>query len=375
VIPILSQIPIPEAPSFAVDWEAIDARFEWVRAMRGCPQDAKHHAEGDVWIHTRMVVEALAAMPAWRALDDEGRALVFTAALLHDVGKPDRTKTDADGRISSRGHSTHGALLARRILWRLGAPFAFREAVCAIIRSHQVPFFLVDRADAKRTAVAISQTARCDHLALVAEADARGRICADQQRIVDNVALFRELCDELGCLRAPAPFPSSHARVLYFRGDSDDPTYRPHEAFTADVVLMCGLPGAGKNTWIDTNLTGWPVVSLDAIRAEMRIPPVGPQGEVVARARELAREHLRAGRAFVWNATSLTRPIRNASIALFLGYGARVRVAYVEVPEPVLRAQNRGRAARVPDVAIDRLLAKWEVPDATEAHEVTYAIT
>jgi predicted kinase len=365
---------VPQSPDWRVDWNALDAELDWVRAMRGTPQDPVHHAEGDVWIHTRMVLEALCAMPAWRALDAEAREIVYLASLLHDVAKPRCTRTEHDGRITSRGHSASGAILARRILWRMSVPFLAREAICALVRYHQAPFFLIEKDDAARSARAISQRARCDHLALVAEADARGRHCADAGRLLDNTALFRELCAETGCLREPAAFPSAHARVLYLRGDTNDPHYRPHEDFRAEVVLMSGLPGTGKDAWVRANLDGWPVVSLDQIRGELEVDPADAQGEVIARARDLAREHLRAGRRFVWNATNLSKQLRTTVGNVFFDYGARVRVVYVEVPETVLRAQNRGRNAAVPDAVVERLLDRWEVPEPGEAHEVSYVV-
>jgi predicted kinase len=370
----MNAIPYPRPPGWHVDWNEIDARFDWVRAMRRVPQDPIHHAEGNVWIHTRMVVEALSEMPAWRALDAPEREIVFAAALLHDVAKPSCTKAEADGRITARGHSIRGAVLARRLLWQMDVPFAQREAVCALVRHHQAPFFLIERDDANRMARTISQTARCDHLALVAEADARGRRCADPRRLLDNIALFRELCDECACLAGPAPFPSAHSRLLYLRGDSSDPHYLPHEAFRMDVVVMSGLPGAGKDWWVRKNLGHWPLVSLDQIRHELDVAPSDSQGEVVAQARELAREHLRLGRGFVWNATNLSQRLRTTVVNLLLGYSARVRIVYVEVPAMTLRTQNRARPTVVPDAIIDRLLERWEVPEPGEAHEISYVV-
>src|SRR4051812_24144708 len=159
--------PCPTPPDYRVAWDDYDARFPWVRALRGCPQDPVHHAEGDVWVHTRMVCEALAALPAWRALPEEERDVLFAAAVLHEVAKPECTRVEHDGRVGARGHSRRGSLLARRLLWERGAPFGAREQVTALVRHHQVPYHLLDRADARRLCIEVSQTARCDHLALL----------------------------------------------------------------------------------------------------------------------------------------------------------------------------------------------------------------
>lgn len=366
---------VPRPPSFAVDWDALDRRFEWVRAMRGVVQDPIHHAEGDVWIHTRLVCEAMARLDAFRALTEEERTIAFAAALLHDVGKPRRTVVGPDGRVTSKGHSTHGAMLARTILWRLAVPFAAREAIVALVRHHQEPFWLLEREDPLRLVAASSQRARCDLLALLAEADARGRTCADQARILDAIALFRAFAEEQGCLTSPYAFPSDHARFLYLAGRQSYAGHAPHEAFRCEVTLMSGFPGAGKDRWVTENARGVPVVSLDRLRGELDVDPEDEQGTVVSAARDEARAHLRAGTSFVWNATNLSRRIRAQCIRLFADYDARIRIVYVEVPEPVLHAQNRSRAARVPERVLEALLDRWEVPDATEAHEVTYAVT
>src|SRR5262245_24279320 len=107
----------PAALDWRVDWDALAAEFPALHTLAGCPQDPIHHAEGDVWIHTRMVAEAMAALPAWRVLDDIDRQVLFAAALLHDVARPECTRTEDNGRITSRGHSRRGAVLTRGILW------------------------------------------------------------------------------------------------------------------------------------------------------------------------------------------------------------------------------------------------------------------
>ena len=80
---------VPRPPDWRLDWTALDAGYPWVKAMHGCPQDPVYHAEGDVWVHTRMVCEALVDDPAWRALDELARRILFSATLLHDVAPQD----------------------------------------------------------------------------------------------------------------------------------------------------------------------------------------------------------------------------------------------------------------------------------------------
>ena len=59
---------------------------------------------------------------------------------------------------------------------------------------------------------------------------------------------------------------------------------------------------------------------------------------------------------------------------LFITYKAYVKIVYVEVPYHKLHLQNKGREAVVPKNAVDKLVAKLEVPAPWEAHEVSYYI-
>jgi predicted kinase len=365
---------LPLRPDFDVPWDDLDRSFAWVRRLRDCPQDPQHHAEGDVWTHTRMVCEAMAADSTWRALSETDRRVTWLSALLHDVAKPECTGTDLDGRIHARGHSQRGSVMARAILWRLLLPFEERERICALVARHQLPFWLLERGDPLAPALAVSVATRCSDLAMLAEADARGRRCLDQRKLLDAVELFRTFCDEQGCLERRWAFPSDHSRFRYFQRPGSDPSHHAHESFRCEVVVMSGLPGAGKDRWIAEHLPGWPVVSLDELRGELDVEPTDNQGTVIQAARERAREHLRAGRSFVWSATNLSRALRSQTIRLAADYDARVRVVYVEAPPDVLFRQNAQRARPVPEAVIERLLDRWEVPDATEAHEVLHVV-
>jgi len=363
----------PAPPDWQVEWNAIDESFSWIQQLRGCRQDEIYHGEGDVWIHIRMVVEALASFDAWRQLPESERFILFAAALLHDVAKPACTRLD-QGRITSRGHSQRGAIDARQILWQMHASFPIREQICALIEHHQAPFHLIDHDNAQRRAFRISQTAHCRLLALLARVDALGRICNDQETLLANISLFEELCRECGCLDSPRAFPSAHSRFEYFRSEARNPDYLAHEDFSCRVTVISGLPGAGKDTWIKDHLPGLPAISLDALRIELDEEATGSQGRVVRAAREKAREFLRRHEDFVWNATNLSRDLRTQLIDLLTAYRAQVRIVYIEASPDALFRQNRERSNPVPAAAIERMLGRWQVPSPIEAQQVEYWI-
>ena len=362
---------IPSPPDWRVDWPALTNRFEWIRAMKECPQSPIHHAEGDVWIHAKMVCESLVALPEWRELPDHDRELMFTAALLHDVAKPACTRTE-DGRITSRGHSSRGALMARRILWELAMDVHTREHVCALVRYHQYPYYLIHRSDALRSILRISQSVRCDFLAMLARADVMGRICDDQQALLTKIDFFADFAREHSCLTQPSPFPSPLSRFEYFRSETRDPHYDAHDNFKSETILMSGLPGSGKDSWIKTYAPNLPMISLDEIRAEIGAPPTGNQGEVVHLAKERARALLRENRDFVWNATNLTHEMRGQLVDLFTAYHSRVRIVHVEAPYSALFERNRNRPRTVPEDALNKMIDHWELPDPTEAPKVEW---
>ena len=364
--PFNTLVPAPSAAS--IDWRLMEDAFDWFRQLSGCPQDAVFHAEGDVDVHTRLVVEALIADPAWQNLEYAERESLFWAALLHDVAKPACTRIEADGRVTAPGHSRRGQIMARRILSGMGVPFGQREQICHLVTHHQLPFFLIERERPQRRAHLISYQTRCDLLAILAAADARGRVCPDAARLLDNIALFTELCCEEGCLSQPKAFASAHSRFLYFRLEHRAADYEAFDDWQGEATLLSGLPGSGKDTWLAANAGGREVISLDDLRDDLDVDPAGPQGAVIAAAREQARTLLRTKRPFVWNATNISRQLRTQLIDLFADYKAKVRIVYLEAPERERVRRNLGRRNPVPDKAIARMLDRWEPPDLTECH-------
>jgi predicted kinase len=364
------------ADQVAIDWDDVARRLPFAPSMRACIQDATYHAEGDVWTHTVAVVEQLRRRRAEAGISDDRWAGLFLAALLHDIAKPATRseEVDAEGRLRVHhyGHSRIGALMAWEFLWRLGLPRRVREQVFHLVRWHQRPFHLVFAPTLERDVITFSQVGDWRELLALAHADNLGRIAPNIGETAAALDLLREEITERSCINGPWRFPSEAARVWFGRADGRSPWFDPPAPKGSHVVVTCGLPGAGKDTWCRREFAGWPQVSLDRLRETLDIAPDGNQGQVIQAAMDEARGHLRAKRRFVWNATNVTRLNRDKAVGLCLDYDAFVEIHAFDPQPERLFAQNRGRAAQVPQAVMERLIQKWEPPSMLEAHRIVW---
>jgi putative nucleotidyltransferase with HDIG domain len=367
------------ALNLQINWTEILATFPCLKSLASCEQNPIYHAEGNVWIHTQLVCEALISLPDWQAMNAQDRSLLFAAALFHDIAKPMATQIAEDGNIiTAKGHVNLGARIVRQILQDLQTPFAIREVIVAVVKYESLALWFWDKPQPLRSIIKASQLVRCDWLALIAEADVRGRICAERDTLLATIEFFREFCREHDCFVRGAspvenrayPFASDLSRFIYFHKEDADPTYLAYDDTRFEVILMCRLPGTGKDYWIAENCPDLPVISLDKLRQEMKISPTEEQGSIVRAGRELARGYLQSETPFVWNATNIVKSIRSGLIGLFAGYRARIRIVYLEVPIDRLLQQNRSRKTPVPTAVIDRYHDRLEIPDLTEAHQL-----
>ena len=95
-----------------------------VARMKGVPQPPEFHPEGDVWVHTLLMLEMM---------DQPGSTLAL-GVLLHDVGKPPTFRV-AD-RIRFDDHTEVGARMAEEICKRLRLSNPETEQVVALVRNH-----------------------------------------------------------------------------------------------------------------------------------------------------------------------------------------------------------------------------------------------
>ena len=98
-----------------------------VLPLIGCEQPPEWHPEGDVYIHTRIMLEMLAP---------DAPLDLCLATLLHDIAKPTTRTIDPNGRIRFNGHDALGAEMTTEILTRLRYPNAVIRDTAHMVSRH-----------------------------------------------------------------------------------------------------------------------------------------------------------------------------------------------------------------------------------------------
>lgn len=154
------------------EMDQLDHWFPELAALIGVPQPPQWHAEGDVWNHTMMVLDAAAAV---RDQVDNPYAFML-AALAHDVGKAVTTTVDGDA-IHAYAHETAGLPIAERLLTRITHEKSVIAYALELIEHHMKPYALAASGAAiKATNRLFDRVADPHALIRLAAADNAGRI-------------------------------------------------------------------------------------------------------------------------------------------------------------------------------------------------------
>jgi putative nucleotidyltransferase with HDIG domain len=358
------------------NWEQLK-KFSWVNDMHGVPQSPVFHAEGDVAIHTQMVLAALENLPEYKALNEQEQEIVWVAALMHDIEKRSTTVTDENGNIVSPGHAKKGAATTRQILYRdFAVPFEIREQVVGLVRYHGLPLWVFDKPDPVQALLKASLEVNISLLAMLAKADVLGRVCSDTDELLFKIGLFTELAVEYDCRDKPKQFASALSKFQYFRKADRHPDFESFDDTKTGIIIMSGIAGSGKDFFIHKNYPSLPVVSLDDMRRKLKISygDTKGNGRIIQAAKEQAKEYLRKETPFVWNATNITLQMREQLVDLVEPYKPVIKMVYVETSYNKLIAQNKNRDFAIPLQAIEKMVDKLEVPKLWEAMEVEYVI-
>jgi tRNA nucleotidyltransferase (CCA-adding enzyme) len=197
--------------------------FPELHAMIDVKQDPQWHPEGDVWVHT---LECMDVFASERLNDRDEDLIVGLAVLLHDLGKAETTKVEADGRIHAYGHEAASEPLAKKFLDQITRETKLLEEILPLVRWHGQPYELwkTQSGDASVRRLAKKVT-RIDRLIRIDSADRQGRGPASRGVPSPQGQWLSERAHALH-VEASAPKPILMGRHLIALG------YKPSDLFS-----------------------------------------------------------------------------------------------------------------------------------------------
>ena len=199
--------------ALALELGVVDRLWPELKALVGCEQEPEWHPEGDVWVHTLLVIDQ--ARQRIGDLDRGRAAAIMLGAVCHDLGKPAFT-IFKDGRIRSPGHEEGGVEPATSLLDRLNVHtldgYDVRRTVLGLTAQHLKPgmFHKSPTPVSDGAFRRLAQKVDLELLARLAKADCLGRTGTFDCSAMD---WFLERARALGVEHAP-PAPLLLGRHL-----------------------------------------------------------------------------------------------------------------------------------------------------------------
>ncbi len=252
--------------------------FPTIERLATTPQEPAFHPEGDVWTHTKLVIDQARRLTVDQP--EPERLVIALAAFTHDLGKVSTTET-VDGRIRSRDHERAGADPTRDFLERAGFPEGIIRKVIPLVTEHLKPALLYNSelrgqwvsGGALRRLARRVYPATIEQLTLVATADHLGRgpfpqsdgTTAWPMSDPSSAWLLRE-ATELR-LHEGKPEPVLYGRDLVERG------WPPGPIFGQAIRLAEGLAEHGRSKGRILELidaAGDPTAAIAALQSELQ---------------------------------------------------------------------------------------------------------
>lgn len=382
------------------------SQWEEFRALKSTPQDPEWHAEGDVLIHTEMVLNECTPMIPF--LEPAEVKYLYLSALFHDIAKPETTRYDEELKHTiAPGHERIGGIRTRSMLRVLSEDITNdeRRLISQLVATHH----LVKRSVKKFEANDVDAVPYLERLATRVDtkllwalemADMKGRTCVDQAKQIEFVEFFRMLCEEHNIFgKAPTPW--------FVEGQVDDIPFTDHtiesyalaemhrrrllglikdeyqaKAFLYEVaktrqkipyiIFPIGVAGSGKSQAYESLPKGMTRISPD-LQREIEYGDESNQenhGKIYQACTEQLKEVLRSGDRAYFDATNIVPDLRKKVVDICHDYGAMVAFWVFDISLETLKKRNRERSRKVPEFVLERQMSKFEWPMPEESHRV-----
>ena len=366
-----------------VNWD-----FVWslphFKEMENTQQNPRWHMEGTCKEHTRLVVEnALKFMEIESSWSLRRKRRFILAALFHDVGKPKTTFLgEKDGNWHSYGHENVGSKIVREMLWDWD--IYDREYIAHMVKWHMEPLFYQNAKNPEEIVNKITKDVPFEDIYMLKMCDLEGALqdpsCSTKERDKEILKEFREVGRKLNNIPWISMLQFFPLRpqpdINNWVGCSGDvPCYKSYES--SEVHIMIGLPGSGKNRYVDFLKEKYPekefvILSRDDIRVELgyctedeKIVGTEKQEKKVTEIfNQRLLEAVDAKKPVIINNVNQSKKRRKA-FKTFLG-NRKIRWYYWYIEAPTLQDNFDRRKGQISESVFYNMIQNFDFPEPEE---------
>lgn len=383
--------------------------FPLLKELIKTEQDPIWHSEGNVHIHTNMVLNEMYKIFEEYNIKESDQYILLMSAIFHDIAKPLTSKwKEIKGvqHLTSKGHEYEGmSYLCYRLLEDETITKEERTNILDLVGYHQLPkLFVVKESYNQWHYKILTERTAGKYFYYLELADMRGRETEDKDSQIEYIELFKMFASDYDCFYSKSnidkelenlfktnfeeksekalSFLIGKTKKRLFDNDILDPLvsyqkYYEHKDNHSIVYVLCGLPGSGKSTIVEklkkTKKINT-VIELDALRKNYKLKTNNKkeiEGKVRQDSKELLKRGLSSKETIIFDACNYRKDFRDAICSLVESYYGKTVLVFVQTSITDCIKNDKTRQVRtVGEHVIMEQVKKFQYPEDIEFNAV-----